>query len=92
MDADKKNLKREYEKLEREKENLRRVYADKRKEVYATGIFFRGVNNMVALKKRYKDLLKIYHPDNVAGDNDILLKINEEYKELMERFDINRVI
>ena len=45
---------------------------------------------MVALKKRYKELLKIFHPDNVCGDNEILLKINEEYADLKERFDISR--
>ncbi len=45
---------------------------------------------MVALKKRYKDLLKIYHPDNICGDNEILLKINKEYEELRSKFDISK--
>lgn len=31
--------------------------------------FFRGVGSELALKKRYKDLLKIYHPDNLCRGN-----------------------
>lgn len=44
--------------------------------------FFRGVTNRAELKKRYLDLLKIYHPDNPAGDSNITRRIQEEYKEL----------
>ena len=90
LDKDKKNISEEYEKVERLKSDLRRMRAQTSKEVYATGLFFRGVNNMVALKKRYKDLLKIYHPDNICGDNEILLKINKEYEELRSKLDISK--
>lgn len=45
-------------------------------------LLFRGVNNELELKKRYKDLLKIYHPDNVAGDKNIAQQIHQEYEEL----------
>ena len=89
LDKDKKAIAEEYETVERLKSDLRRMRAQASKEVYATGIFFRGVNNMVALKKRYKELLKIYHPDNICGDNEILLKINKEYEELRSRMDIS---
>lgn len=41
--------------------------------------FFRGVTHPLALKKRYKDLIKIYHPDNLGGDKTILQQINKEY-------------
>lgn len=90
FDKDKENLNNERIKVESEKERLRRAQAannNVRKEVYATGLFFRGVNNEIALKKRYKDLMKIYHPDNISGDNEILLKINEEYSDLRNRFE-----
>lgn len=87
LEQDKTQIQREYSRIEQEREQLRRATVSARKEVYATGLFFRGVNNQVALKKRYKDLLKIYHPDNICGDNEILLKINREYEELKERFD-----
>lgn len=48
----------------------------------SASVFFRGVNTMSGLKKRYKDLLKIYHPDNLHGDHGVIQKINEEYEKL----------
>ena len=53
-----------------------------------TGTFFAGVNGSVALRKRYKELLKIYHPDNGNGDADTLLAINREYEEVKKRFGL----
>ena len=44
--------------------------------------FFRGVTHPLALKKRYKDLIKIYHPDNLCGDKTMLQQINKEYDML----------
>lgn len=35
-----------------------------------------------SLKKRYKALLKIYHPDNMHGDKELLQAINTEYERL----------
>ncbi|MCR4585784.1 MAG: hypothetical protein K5686_08685 [Lachnospiraceae bacterium] len=87
LDADRKKISEDTRRLEREWSDLHRATANSRKkEVYATGLFFRGVNNQVALKKRYKELMKIYHPDNICGDQEILIKINEEYEELRYRF------
>ncbi|MDD2972953.1 MAG: hypothetical protein PHE02_12585 [Lachnospiraceae bacterium] len=48
--------------------------------------FFKGVNSMLALKKRYKDLLKIFHPDNLCGDKDTVQMINKEYRVLKEKY------
>lgn len=48
-------------------------------------IFFAGVNNQSSLKKRYKDLLKIYHPDNKCGDTDTIQEINREYQRLLAK-------
>lgn len=47
-------------------------------------LFFRGVASQQSLKKRYKDLIKIYHPDNVDGDNSLVLEINKEYDHLSQ--------
>ena len=47
-------------------------------------LFFAGVNNLSALRKRYKDLLKIYHPDKKCGDTDTIQEINREYNHLQE--------
>ncbi len=48
-------------------------------------MFFAGVNSPGSLKKRYKDLLKIYHPDNKCGDTDAIQEINREYQRLLEQ-------
>lgn len=48
--------------------------------------FFNGVNNNLTLKKRYKDLIKIFHPDNISGDNITIQLINEEYTTLKDEF------
>lgn len=45
----------------------------------AARILFRSVNNSLALRKRYKDLLKIFHPDNLSGDEELVQMINREY-------------
>lgn len=48
-------------------------------------LFFAGINSRSSLKRRYKELLKIYHPDNKYGDNEAILAINREYNSLMEQ-------
>ena len=47
-----------------------------------TSEFFRGVTNSAELKKRYLDLMKIYHPDNPSGDINITRRVQAEYREL----------
>lgn len=49
-------------------------------------MFFSGVDNELALKKRYKELIKIYHPDNLAGDTVTLQMINKTYDILKKQF------
>jgi len=52
--------------------------------ITTSGFFFKGVDNSLALKKRYKDLIKIFHPDNIAGDNETVQIINSEYSTLKD--------
>ncbi len=47
-------------------------------------MFFSGVSDKKALKKRYKELIKIYHPDGESGDNATVAEINREYEGLKE--------
>ena len=49
-------------------------------------LFFTGVGSKQSLKKRYKDLIKIYHPDNLDGDKSTLQEINREYDQLSKVF------
>lgn len=47
-------------------------------------ILFSGVNNPLGLKKRYRDLIKIFHPDNMCGDANVVQIINQEYERREE--------
>ena len=47
-------------------------------------IFFRGVETQQSLKKRYKALVKIYHPDNIGGDESLVTEINKEFDHLSQ--------
>lgn len=80
LDIDRRRLDKEWAKLAAERELIGEHTA------YDGGldvsVFFQGVRNPLALKKRYKDLIKIFHPDNVAGDKDIIQRINREYEDL----------
>ena len=85
LDIDRRRLEKEWARLAVEKELLgdRNVY-DNGLDV---SVFFQGVRNPVALKKRYKDLIKIFHPDNLAGDKEIIQRINREYESLKGNFE-----
>lgn len=48
--------------------------------------FFVGTTGLVSVRKRYKELLKIFHPDNLNGDNSVITQINKEYEELVRRY------
>jgi DNA repair exonuclease SbcCD ATPase subunit len=50
-------------------------------------MFFSGVSTQKALKKRYKDLIKIYHPDGDAGDTATVAEINREYEDLKSQMN-----
>lgn len=58
-----------------------------REQTMAVSLFFKGVSNIMALKKRYKDLIKIFHPDNLCGDKETLQLINREYESLLSSFE-----
>lgn len=51
-----------------------------------TEFLFCGVDSEVALKKRYRELLKIFHPDNLGGDTNIIQNINQEYDSLRKKY------
>lgn len=51
-------------------------------------MFFSGVGSTQSIKKRYKDLIKIYHPDNLDGDKDTIQEINSEYNKLCAMYKI----
>jgi len=51
---------------------------------------FRGAASPLALKKRYKELLKMFHPDNVSGDHEMVLLINRYYEKMCGHYELSR--
>lgn len=80
LEADKKALEKERLRFQAEQELL----SEQRLGEDAVRLFFKGVSNPLTLKKRYKDLIKIFHPDNLCGDTELLQKINKVYEALQE--------
>lgn len=87
LDMDRRKLEKEWGRLSAEKELMEeRGYYDYGAYPEAS-ILFRGVKNPLMLKKRYKDLTKMFHPDNVAGDTQTLQRINREYERLKKEYE-----
>lgn len=87
LDEDRKRLEREKKQIAEETE--RREQADVNADGFSVvQLLFRGVNNPLALRKRYRDLIKIFHPDNLFGDGELAGQINKEYvkRKQEERF------
>ena len=84
----------EKQQMERKKEFYSRVNdferrdsaPDTEKNIVRGDVCFCGVGSKQSLKKRYKDLIKIYHPDNLDGANDTIQEINREYDHLSKVF------
>ena len=49
--------------------------------------FFAGCSSEADLKKRYRDLMKSFHPDGEIGDEDSVKQINDAYEEAKKRFE-----
>ena len=86
LEEDRHRLDRERQMFDREKmERDRMFYRQRQDEPRLSGdnvaqALFRNVkNNPLALRKRYKDLVKIFHPDNLFGDEELIQLINREF-------------
>ena len=85
LDIDRRRLEKEWARFKAEKD-LKNERSDYKVRTDVS-VFFQGVKNPLALKKRYKDLIKIFHPDNLAGDKEIIQRINREYENLKGDFE-----
>jgi len=85
LDMDRKKFEREKRQFEEQKKTT--SYSSSSGSYYKGPVpdFFKGVNNILGAKKRYRDLLKIFHPDNLCGDNDTVLEINKQYESMRKR-------
>ncbi len=86
LEADKKALDKARKQFESDKLTVGNSVKKIKNEEVAI-FLFQGVNSYLSLKKRYKDLLKIFHPDNMAGDHDMVLTINQIYEELKKNYE-----
>jgi len=88
LDMDKRKLEKEMLHFEAEKEAYTR---ETRYARYDTVEYlFRGVTSLLSLKKRYKDLIKMFHPDNIAGDHEMVLVINKYYEKMRSEYSYER--
>lgn len=45
-------------------------------------LYFKNISSLEELRKQYKDLLKVFHPDNSGGSEEACKTINQEYESL----------
>ena len=93
LEGELKKLAAEKEQLARQRDFYRYVsefqagYEQEQTAVVKGEMFFCGVDSEDSLKKRYKDLIKIYHQDNQNGDKRTLQEINTEYEKLKALYE-----
>ncbi|MCH5343866.1 MAG: J domain-containing protein [Acetatifactor sp.] len=79
LEEDRKSLEREKKSFAEEK----RLLLEQRTGIGNDDVgqvLFRSVSNSLGLRKRYRDLVKIFHPDNLFGDEELSQLINKEYQ------------
>lgn len=82
LDVDRRRLDKERARFEAEKEMFMDEIdgrGESSEEIAA--VLFRGTSNFLTVRKRYKDLMKIFHPDNLCGDAQLVQLINKEYEK-----------
>ncbi len=84
LDEDRQRFEQEKRRLEQS----RKVQAENtelsRQGEEVAHILFRSAGNPLTLRKRYRDLLKIFHPDNYCGDGELMQYINREFQRRKE--------
>ncbi|MDR0948276.1 MAG: hypothetical protein LBM69_02005 [Lachnospiraceae bacterium] len=81
LDEDRKAFEREKEQFEKQ-----RMWAQEQlgsAQNTASRLFESANGSPFAVRKRYRDLVKIFHPDNLCGDDELIQYINDEYEQMM---------
>ena len=86
LECERLNFEHEKEKYRKQRMSGNRNTGSFDAGAYDGTCFFRGVDNELALRKRYKELLKIFHPDNKCGDTKTLLRIQTEYESIRQQY------
>lgn len=89
LDAERKKFEKEKTAFEARRD-LHESYQRQEKNQDMAELLFQGVKSQLALKKRYKDLIKMFHPDNIAGDHDMVLTVNAVYEKLKREYDYGK--
>lgn len=89
LEAERRKIERDRLMLEADR-NAHLSYTRQEKSLDMAEMLFQGVNSHLALKKRYKDLIKMFHPDNIAGDHEMVLIINRIYEELKQDYEMGK--
>lgn len=89
LDAERRKFEKERMAFEAKK-SAHECYQRQEKNLDMAQMLFLGVKSQLALKKRYKDLIKMFHPDNIAGDHEMVLMINSVYEDLKREYEIGR--
>ncbi len=79
LDEDRRSLEQQKKALAAEKLSVAKQEWHGQASEEAIRLLFRGTNNALTLRKRYRDLVKIFHPDNLCGDEELVQMINREY-------------
>lgn len=89
LDAERKQFEKDKINFEAKKD-VQESYRRQEQSRDMARILFQGVKSQLALKKRYRDLIKMFHPDNIAGDHEMVLIINSVYEELKEEYEMGK--
>ncbi len=84
LEEDRQFLETEKRRLEQTGRNQRERTENLRQGEDIASVLFRSAGNPLALRKRYRDLLKIFHPDNFCGDAELMQYINREFQRRRE--------
>lgn len=76
------SLDAERRKFEREKLAFNSSDTERMMSVSNNTMFFAGISTSAGLKKRYRELMKLYHPDNDEGSIEASQIIRREYERL----------
>lgn len=83
LEEDRRSFERERRTFQEEQAHRKYAYQQEEHEdavdASVAEVLFRSVNNPLALRKRYRDLVKIFHPDNLFGDEELAQQINKEF-------------
>lgn len=79
LDEDRKSLEQQKRAIAEQRKRSIQYEEDGSTSEETVKRLFAGVNNPLALRKRHRDLVKIFHPDNLFGDAELVQMINREY-------------